>query len=121
MKKFFQSFRYAGNGLLWFALTDRNGKVHFACMLLAIILGFAFHITNTEWCIIIICFGLVIALEMINHAIEQFCNDYHAGYKEAIKTIKDVSAAAVLWASIMSAIVGTIIFWPYCSAMLHQV
>jgi diacylglycerol kinase len=120
MKKFLQSFTYAGNGLLWFALTDRNGKVHFACMLLAILFGFIFRISNIEWCIIIVCCGIVIALEMINHAIEQFCNDYHPGYKDAIKTIKDVSAGAVLWASMMSAIIGIIIFWPYCLAILHQ-
>jgi diacylglycerol kinase len=120
MKKFFQSFRYASNGLLWFALTDRNGKVHFACMIVAIVLGFVLHITHIEWCIIIICFAIVISLEMINHAIEQFCNDYHAGYKDAIKTIKDVSAGAVLWASIMSAIIGAIIFVPYCIALLQQ-
>jgi diacylglycerol kinase len=118
MKKLINSFGYAFQGMHWFLLTDRNGKIHFTLAIISIVLGFLFQITSVEWCIILLCIAMVLALEMINHAIEQFCNDYHPAYKTAIKTIKDVSAAAVLWASIGAGFIGVIIFYPYCKAFL---
>jgi diacylglycerol kinase len=113
MKKIRNSFNYAFQGLRWFLLTDRNGKIHTVCMIAAIVLSIYLRISRIEFCIILLCCALVLSLEMINHAIEQFCNDYHPGYKNAIKTIKDVAAAAVLWASILSAVIAAIIFFPY--------
>ena len=69
MHPFFKSFTYAYKGLK-VALSQRNMKVHVACALLVMVLGFIFHITSVEWCIISLCIGLVIAFEMINTAIE---------------------------------------------------
>jgi diacylglycerol kinase len=113
MKKLQQSIRHATNGILWFVLADRNGKIHLLAMLLVIAVSNWLHISPIEFSILMLCCAKVIGLEMVNHAIEQFCNDYHAGYKTAIKTIKDVSAGAVLWCSILSAVIACIIYYPY--------
>jgi undecaprenol kinase len=40
--------------------------------------------------------------------------DFHP----AIKIIKDVAAAAVLWTAIIAAIIGGIIFLPYIASLL---
>jgi diacylglycerol kinase len=49
---------------------------------------------------------------MINSAIEKLCNLVHPTYHPAVKVIKDISAGAVLWISVMSSIIGIIIFLP---------
>ena len=42
-------------------------------------------IVEGEWLAISFCIGLVIALEMVNAAIEQLCNLVHAEYHPIIK------------------------------------
>jgi Diacylglycerol kinase len=61
---------------------------------------------------VLFCIGLVISLEMINSAIERYCDLVTTDFHPGIKVIKDVAAGAVLVASITSLIIGLIIFIP---------
>ncbi|MEO8172754.1 MAG: diacylglycerol kinase family protein [Sediminibacterium sp.] len=106
------AFRHAGNGLFYFLGHDRNGRIHFITGFLVTLAGFYFHITAIEWCILLICFALVISFEMCNHALENLCNVVHADHHPLIKTVKDVAAAAVLWSAVISVVVGLCIFIP---------
>ena len=56
--------------------------------------------------------GLVIALELVNTAIESVVDLVTTERKPLAKTAKDTAAGAVLVAAIMAAIVGLIIFVP---------
>jgi diacylglycerol kinase len=58
------------------------------------------------------CIASVLSFEMINSAIEKICNLVHPTYHPAIKTIKDMAAGAVLFVSVISSIIGAIIFLP---------
>lgn len=109
---FLKAFVYAFNGIVHFFMYDRNGRFHLGAALAAVLGGFALNISNTEWLIILLCTGLVIAFEMINAAIEKLCDVVHKEFHPAIKIIKDMSAGAVLWVSIISLLVGTFIFFP---------
>jgi diacylglycerol kinase len=112
MFPFFKSFIYAFNGLK-IALSERNMRVHIVCALTAIILGFVFHISMMEWIIVLICIGLVIALEMINTAIEYLVNLVSPEFNEKAGKIKDIAAGAVLVISFFVLIVGFLIFWKH--------
>jgi len=72
-----------------------------------------------EWLFIILCSTLVLMLEMINTAIEQLCDLVTMEDHPLIKTIKDVSAAAVLLAAAASVATGLIIFLPKITDLLH--
>ena len=76
------------------------------------IAGVVLGITPTEWCICLTLFGLVIALELVNTAIESVVDLVTTERKPLAKTAKDTAAGAVLVAAIMAAIVGLIIFVP---------
>ena len=67
---FLKSFTYAFNGIK-LSLQQSNMKVHVCCAILAIASGFIFKINTVEWCIILICIGVVLALETINTAINR--------------------------------------------------
>ena len=108
----FKSFSNAFNGLWIFLLHDRNGKIHLAATIAVIMLSFALNISLNEWFAVLLCIAMVMSLEMINAAIEKLCDVVHKDFNPAIKTIKHISAAAVLWASIISAIIACIIFIP---------
>jgi diacylglycerol kinase len=112
MKKFLNSADFALQGIRRFFSNERNGQIQAVFGLAAILLGFILSITAFQWLLVLFCIGLVISLEMINSAIEKFCdlvtNDYHPG----IKIIKDVAAGSVLVASLFSLITGLVIFIP---------
>jgi len=109
---FLQSFGNAFKGMQVFFLKDRNGKIHLAATLAVTVLAFASGINATEWVAVLLCIGLVMGLEMINAAIEKLSDVVQEEFHPGIKFIKDVSAAAVLWASIISVVIACIIFIP---------
>ena len=71
-----------------------------------------------EWCICLGLFGLVMALELINTAIEAVVDLVTSEYRPLAKVAKDTAAGAVLIAAIMAAVSGLIIFVPKGLAFL---
>jgi len=117
MHPFLRSFTYAIKGIQ-LSLKERNMKVHFICAFIAILLGFVFKITITEWSIILICIGIVLSLEMINTAIERLVDLVEPDHNPKAGSIKDLSAGAVLVFSFVSAIIGIMIFGKYILDLL---
>lgn len=113
-----KSFANAFAGMAYFFANDRNGKIHLAITLIVLAAGFAFKINATEWILILLCIALVIGFEMLNTALEKLCDMVEPNYHLTIKVIKDVSAAAVILASIISVIIGIIIFLPKALLLL---
>jgi len=112
MKRFINSLGYALNGLRLFFSKEQNGQIQSVVAILVIVAGFAFHISLTEWMIMLVCIALVLALEMMNSVIEKLTDHLHPTRHDQVKWVKDVAAGAVLWAAIISAIIGAIIFIP---------
>jgi len=107
-----KTFANAFNGIQQFFKTERNGKIQAAVALFIILIGFYFRLSSVEWILTLVCIGSVIGLEMLNSAIEHLCNLVHNNYHPAIKIIKDMAAGAVLFAAVISVIIGLIIFIP---------
>ena len=112
MKTFFNALLFALQGMKQFFSRDRNGQIQMVIGTTAIILGFTVSLSSFQWLLVLFCIGLVISLEMINSAIERFCDLVTTDFHPGIKIIKDVAAGAVLVASITSLIIGLIIFIP---------
>ena len=121
MKKFLKSVTFAVEGVKQFFSCDRNGKIQIIIGITAIALGFTVSLPSFQWLLVLFCIGLVISLEMINSAIEKYCDLVTTDFHPGIKTIKDVAAGAVLVASIMSLIVGLLIFIPALVEFLNSV
>lgn len=112
MNYFLKGFVYAFNGLVVFFRHERNGRLQLVLAVVVVLLGLLFSVSTWEWIILLVCIASVLSLEMINSAIEKLCNLVHPKYHPAVKVIKDISAGAVLWASVISGIIGVIIFLP---------
>lgn len=111
-KRLINSFKYAFEGIITAFKSEQNLKVHILIMILVIILGIIFKISQIEWIICIILFGLVISLELVNTAIENTVDLVTMEKNPKAKIAKDVSAASVLIVAVTSAIIGLIIFIP---------
>ena len=112
MKRFFNALLFALQGIKQFFTRDRNGQIQMVIGITAIIIGFTVSLSSFQWLLVLFCIGLVISLEMINSAIERYCDLVTTDFDPGIKIIKDVAAGAVLVASITSLIIGLIIFIP---------
>ena len=86
-------------------LKDPAIFVQFVLAVLAIIGGISIYLDHYEWLAFFICIALVICLEIVNSVIEQICDLYSTSYNPKIKKIKDMSAAAVLFACFIALIV----------------
>lgn len=113
LRKRILSFYYAFQGVFLFFSSQHNMYIHAVAAFLSIVLGFFFQITVTEWGLVILCISMVIAIEMINSAIEVLVDLVSPNWSAKAKFIKDVSAAAVLMVAIGSALIGALIFLPY--------
>jgi len=116
LKKFLNSFRFAFRGAAQTFRAERNMKVHLTAAVLAIAAGFHFSITNTEWCIVALCIGGVLAAETFNSAIEALTNLVKPDFHPQAGKIKDTAAGAVLLVSIAAAVCGALIFGKYLFA-----
>lgn len=112
-----KSFSYAGNGIKT-AFGQTNFKIQSGIACLVILLAFYFQVTTTEWCILLLCTGLVLSLEIMNTAIELFVDFVSPDFNETAGKIKDLAAGAVLLFSILSAVIGCIIFSKYITNLI---
>ena len=107
-----KSFRDAVNGIINTIPTERNLKIQVMVMIFVIAVGLIVRLSNFEWIICIILFGLILSAELFNTALEKTLDYINEDYSNEIKFIKDASAGAVLVLAIASAIIGLIIFIP---------
>ena len=106
-------FNHAFRGFFQMFRSERNFKIQIFAFLLVIGLGFFLTISKDHWIVILLISAMVLSLEIINSAIEKFCDLITTETNHQVKTIKDISAAAVLLASLFAIVIGVIIFYPY--------
>lgn len=112
MIKFFKGFGYALLGISDTFKTELNFRIHVVAMLIAVGLGLFFSISMQEWLWIFLAIALVMALELMNTALEALANLVSSDFHPFIKKAKDAAAAAVLIVSIFALLVGGIVFIP---------
>lgn len=107
-----ESFGYAFEGIWTGIRNERNMKIHCLAIIFVTLAGTLFQISAVEWCICLLLFGLVAALELVNTAVEAVVDLVTEEKKPLAKVAKDTAAGAVLIAAIMAAVIGCIIFLP---------
>lgn len=112
INRLFKSFKYAYEGLKYAFKYEQNILVHFLATILVIIVGIFFKISMTEWLVLTLIIGLVIATELINTSIEATIDLVTKEVHPLAKVAKDTAAAAVLIFGITALIIGLIIFVP---------
>ena len=111
-KGIIKSFGNAFKGLWVLFSTQRNAIIHLCLMGLAVILGVLLKISFTEWAIIVLSSGMVIAAESFNTALEKLSDTIHPERNKGIGSAKDIAAGSVLITAIAALVVGIIIFIP---------
>ncbi len=109
----FKSFTYASAGIAYATSTQRNFRIHLGVGTLALLIGTYVHISLLETAVIGMTVALVLALELMNTAIEATV-DLVVGerYHRLAGVAKDCAAGAVLVASCCALFVAACILLP---------
>ena len=105
------SFNYAVTGIITALKTEKHMKVHYGIALAVIIASLFFDFTKIEFLILLFAISLVIVAEMLNTAIEKSIDMITKDYHPLAKVVKDVSAGAVLIASLNALVVAYLLFF----------
>lgn len=107
-----KSFVYAGRGLRWLVQDEHNARLHLAASLVVVIGGFCLRVSAEEWRWLVVAIALVWLAEAFNTVVEELCDRIQPDFDPAIGRIKDLSAGAVLVASIASLLIGLLTLVP---------
>lgn len=110
MRKFLMGFRHAGRGVAAGMRGQRNIKVMLVLAGAAAALGWYRGLSRLEWAVIVLCIGLVLALELLNTAGERLVDILCPDHDPRYGLVKDIMAAAVLVAAAAAALVGALVF-----------
>lgn len=118
IRKRIESFGYAWRGIQSFVGKEHNAWIHCMAIVLVTAAGFFFGITRMEWIVLLLCFGMVLAAEGFNTAIERLVNLVSPEHHPMAGDVKDIAAGAVLVCAVAAAMIGLIIFTPYILSVL---
>lgn len=116
--KLASAFANAGRGLFDAVRSERNLRIDACMAVVAVALGFALRIDTPSWLAVIICIGMMFALETVNTAIETVVDLASPGYHELARRAKDCAAGAALAGAFASFVVGCIVFIPPLLALI---
>ncbi|NQU95579.1 MAG: diacylglycerol kinase [Candidatus Omnitrophica bacterium] len=105
-----ESLNSAVEGFLHVLRTQRNMRLHFLLATLVIVLSIYLSLPKVDLLLLLISIMLVLALEMVNTAIELTIDLIKDAYHPLARVIKDVTAGAVFLAALNAAAVGYIVF-----------
>ena len=106
------SLRCALNGLCHVLCSERNARIELAATFVAVALGLYLRINLTEWAIIALTIGAVMAAEFANTVAETLVDIASPEKSEPARIAKDVAAGAVLVLAMTSVVVGLLILGP---------
>src|SRR5260221_1692441 len=105
-------FCHAFTGIRTSFRTEHTMWVHLFSTIAVIILSVIKGIAAIEAILLAFSIGFVWAAELFNTSIEKLADKVSKEFNEQIKIVKDLSAAAVLVASIVALVTGLLIFIP---------
>ena len=108
---FNNTFRNARKGFNLAVRSEVNIRVHVVVASLVLIAAVYLKFSPIEFCITLFAIAFVIVTEMLNTAIEFTLDSiYHNRYSRMVGMAKDISAGAVLFATLTSVLIGLILF-----------
>ena len=111
------SFVHAACGLRAL-LHEPNARLQLLAAASVIALGGWLDLGRTDWALLALAIGLVLAFEAMNTALEALADRVAPERHPLVARAKDVAAGAVLIASIAAALVGLVVLGPPLLARL---
>ena len=120
IRKFYRALKNAFRGIRE-AFIEQSFRTLFVIALFVAFCLFYFPFESLERAILVLVIVLVLSLELINSQIERILDILRPDYNEEVRKMKDISAGAVLTASIGAVVLAVIIILPYILTLLERI
>ncbi len=110
---FLQALGNAIRGVATGIIQERSMRLELLVFITVCLLGAIFKLSREHWWLILFVSAFVFITELLNSSIETLADVVHPDYEERIQQTKDLSAGAVLLASIVAIGAGIVIFTPH--------
>ncbi len=104
-----QSFNYAFQGLVYAVRFQRNMRVHLIIGALVLIASVFLNLSRLEFTVVVFAVMFVLAMELLNSAVEKVVDIATSEIDPRAKAAKDVAAGAVLVAAINALVVAYLV------------
>jgi diacylglycerol kinase len=101
-----RGFGYAFHGIGYAVRTQRNLRIHLNAVALVILVGWMARLEPWQWAAVTLCCGVVLAMELLNTAVEVLCDRVTRERDPAIGHAKDAAAGAVLVTAMAAVLVA---------------
>ena len=108
-----RSFACAGRGIRLAWRDHRHFRVHTVLGGVAVGAGWALDLPRPDWAVLLAMIALVMALEVVNTAIEAAVDLASPGRHPLAAAAKDAAAGAVLLAAVGAVAVAAVLFLPH--------
>ncbi|MBO0993977.1 diacylglycerol kinase family protein [Bacillus sp. SD088] len=119
LKRLVSAFKYAIEGIQYAAKVEKNFQIHLVAAVIVIILSFLLRLDKIEWIFMMISIFGVMALELVNSAMERAVDLATEKIQPLAKQAKDLAAAAVLIYTLMAVLIGILILGPKIIQLFH--
>ncbi len=109
--RIWSSFNYAFQGVLYATRSQPNMRVHLIAGSLALLATLYLRLERAYVALVVIAIALVLALELVNTAIESVVDLMTVAHHPLAKVAKDAAAGAVLVVSLAAVVVGYLAFY----------
>ena len=116
-KGIMQSVKNSVNGIKCYAKEGKSIVIFLVGVILEILMGIVYNISGLEWILIVCILGIILAVELMNTAIENTCDAITKEYNNYIKVAKDCGSAATFVIFLVAIILNIIIFLPKVVAL----
>ncbi len=113
VKRFFHSIKYSIEGLVYAYRYEQSLWIHAIATIFSICLGIIFRIKLSEWAIVFIALGSILAMELVNTAIEAAVDLVTLEIHPLAKIAKDCGSAASFILSLVAIVISLFVFGPY--------
>lgn len=93
--------------------SERNFQLEVFALIINLFLIVYFKLNSTDVALILLVCFLVLIAETINTAIEKICDFVEPNFNKKIGLIKDIASGAVFLATLLSIIVGVLVYSKY--------
>ena len=108
-----KSFGYAFRGIGIMILSERNFQIHLLALFINLLLIIVLQFNSADAAVIIIVSVIVLITEMFNTCVEKICDFIHPEFDLNLGKIKDISAGAVLVASMGALVTAVLMYGKY--------
>jgi diacylglycerol kinase len=118
-RSWFRKFRDAFRGVKVGVGGQSSFRVHLIAGVAVVVAGWLLQVEVWEWCVLALCIAGVLTAEMFNSSLESMAKAITGESHPHLGNSLDIASAAVLVASIGSAVVGIVIFGRHVGMLLH--